>query len=86
MKLKWLDVDDKKGNCYAGVNFRDVRMLTFSIVQKQTTYFDRTGKPGWVVVAGKDPIGTYANKGQAQQAAQRFMDDFIRGLFAHGDK
>ena len=85
MKLKWLDSDGKSGNCYAGINFRDRRMFTFSIVQKHGTYFDRTQKPGWVALTGKDPIGTYASKVQAQQAAQRFLDDFIRGLFACDD-
>jgi len=85
MKLKWLDADSKKGNCYAGINFRDRRMLTFSIVQKHTAYFDKSGKPGWVAMTEKDPIGTYASKAQAQQAAQKFFDDFIRGLFACDD-
>lgn len=86
VKLKWLDADDRKtGNCYAGINFRGVRMLTFSVSKMRQSYFDRTGNPGWLLCVGKEEISAYPNKAMAQAAAQKFLDDFIRGLFAHGD-
>jgi len=60
-------------------------MLTFSITQRTGTYFDRTGKAGWALAVGKEDVGIYTTKLQAQAAAQRFLDDFIRGLFAADD-
>lgn len=86
MKLNWLDCDSKKGNAWSGVNFRDRRMLTFSVIQKYPIRLEKGQKPEWIAKVWDDPIGVFPNKGQAQQACQRFLDDFTRGLFACDDE
>jgi hypothetical protein len=82
MKLKWLDAGKPGGNCYAGINFRGIRMLTFAVTFVPPSMTDKTQKAKWVTTVGKEPISSHPTRFAGQAAAQKHLDDFIRGVFA----